>query len=228
VIGEVKALLRGDTDFIVGSLGRPSFQSLARYCLIISIGSAVYGSTLGLWRAPLQSFYTAIKFPLVIFLTCIGNGAVNGMLAQLLGSGFSFKQTAFALLMSFAIAATILGGFAPIALFVWFNTPPLESKAAILGHSIMLLMHVLVIALAGVIANWRLLELVRKMSGRNRTAGAVLFSWLTGNFFLGAQLAWSLRPFVGSPELAVRFFRDDPLRGNFYEAVWRALQHLFF
>jgi hypothetical protein len=227
VIKQVKALLRGDTDFIVYSLVRPSFRWLSWYCLIISIGSGVYGSTLGLWRAPLQSFYAAIKFPLVIFLTCTANGVVNGMLAQLLGSGLSFKQTALAILMSFAIAATILGGFAPITLFVWFNTPPLESKGAILGHSVMLLIHVLAIALAGLIATWRLLGLLRKMSGLGRTAGAVLFSWLAGNFFLGAQLAWTLRPFVGSPHLPVRFFRDDPLRGNFYEAVWRALRHLF-
>jgi len=25
----------------------------------------------------------------------------------------------------------------------------------------------------------------------------------------------------------VQFLRDDPLRGNFYEAVWHALQHVF-
>jgi hypothetical protein len=35
-----------------------------------------------------------------------------------------------------------------------------------------------------------------------------------------------LRPFVGSPGLVVQFLRDDPMRGNFYEAVWRALRHL--
>jgi hypothetical protein len=38
MIEEANALLRGDTDFIVGWLARPSFRSLARYCLIISIG----------------------------------------------------------------------------------------------------------------------------------------------------------------------------------------------
>ena len=59
------------------------------------------------------------------------------------------------------------------------------------------------------------------------TARAVLFSWLAGNLFLGAQLAWNLRPFIGSPRLTVQFLRDDPLRGNFYEAVWRAIRHLF-
>jgi hypothetical protein len=228
MIRRLQALMRGDADRIVELLGRADFRLLAEYSLIILSGAGLYGATVGLWRAPLQSIYTAIKFPLVIFLTCLGNGAINGMLAQILGSGFSFKQTALAILMSFAIAATILGGFAPITLFVWFNAPPLESKNAILGHSVMLLTHVFVIALAGVIANRRLLGLLRKMSGSNRTARAVLFSWLAGNLFLGAQLAWNMRPFIGSPTLAVQFLRDDPLHGNFYEAVWRAFRHIIF
>ena len=222
----LRSLLRGDADRMAEFLSRPSVRLLAEYSLIILIGAGLYGATLGVWRAPLQSFYTAIKFPLVIFLTCLGNGTINGMLAQILGSGFSFKQTALAILMSLAIAAVILGGFAPITLFVWFNAPPLESKNAILGHSVMLLTHVFAIALAGVIANRRLLGLLRKMSGSNRTARTVLFTWLAGNLFLGAQLAWNLRPFIGSPTLAVQFLRDDPLRGNFYEAVWSAFRHL--
>ena len=226
MISQLKLLLQGNADDIAVSVSQGSFRSLARYCLIILIGAGLYGATLGLWRAPLQSLYTAIKFPLVIFLTCLGNGAINGMLAQILGSGFSFKQTALAILMSFAIAAIILGGFAPVTLFVWFNAPPLESKNAILGHSVMLLTHVFAIALAGVIANRRLLGLLRKMGGSDAIARAVLFSWLAGNLFLGAQLAWNLRPSIGSPGLAVQFLRDDPLRGNFYEAVWRATRHL--
>jgi len=223
-----KALLRGDADCIAELIRQASFRLLAECSLIILIGAGVYGATLGLWRAPLQSVYTAIKLPLLLFLTCIGNGAINGMLAQIRGSGFSFKQTALAILMSFAIAAIILGSFAPITLFVWFNAPPLESTNAILGHSLMLLTHVFAIAVAGMIANRRLLGLLRKVSGSSATARAVLFCWLAGNLFLGAQLAWNLRPFIGSPTLAVQFLRDDPLRGNFYEAVWRAARHLLF
>jgi len=227
VIGRLKVLLRGDAGRIANWLQTPNLASLFAYCGVIASGSAIYGLTLGIWRAPLQSLYTAIKFPLLIFLTCVGNAVVNGMLAQILGSGLSFKQTSLAILMSFAIAAMILAGFSPITLFIWYNAPPLASQSAILGHSIMLLTHVLAIAFAGVIANRHLLELLRKISGRNATARAVLFSWLAGNLFLGAQLAWNLRPFIGSPTLAVQFFRDDPLRGNFYEAVWRAFRHLF-
>src|SRR5262249_1436230 len=112
-------------------------------------------------------------------------------------------------------------------LFVWFNAPPLDSKEAILGHSVMLLTHVFIIALAGIIANRQLLGLLRKISGSEKVARTVLFSWLAGNLFLVAQIAWTLRPFIGSPRLAIEFLRSDPLRGNFYEAVWRALRHLF-
>ena len=83
------------------------------------------------------------------------------------------------------------------------------------------------IAFAGVMANQRLFDLLRKISGSKATASTVLFAWLSGNLFLGAQLAWNLRPFIGAPTLQVQFLRDDPLRGNFYEAVWRAFQHLF-
>lgn len=227
MIDNLKTLLRGDAERIAGWLREPFPTSLIFCCSVIAIGAALYGFTLGLWRAPLQAGYTAIKFPLLIFLTCGGNAVLNGMLAQLLGSGLSFKQTSLAILMSFAIAAVILAGFSPITLFVLWNAPPLGSTTAVLGHSVMLLTHVLVIAFAGVIANRRLLELLRKMSGSQTTARAVLFSWLSGNLFLGAQLAWNLRPFIGSPTLAVEFLRDDPLRGNFYEAVWHALRHLF-
>ena len=137
VSNQLKALLRGDVDRLCEFLGKPTASALAGYAGVVLIGSGVYGFTLGLWRAPLQALYTAIKFPLVIFLTCLGNGAINGMLAQILGSGLSFRQTAVAILMSFAIAAIILAGFAPLTLFVWFNAPPLDSKGAILGHSVM-------------------------------------------------------------------------------------------
>ena len=225
MIEHFKTLLRGEVHAV--SLKQPGLRWFATYCLAIVLGSSVYGATIGLWRAPLQSAFTAIKFPLLIFLTCVGNGAVNGMLAQLFGSGLSFRQTVLAILMSFAIAAMILGVLSPITLFVLYNAPPLGSANAIVGHSMMLLTHVFAIAFAGIMANRRLLSLLQRMPGCDTTARAVLFSWLGGNLFLGAQLAWNLRPFIGSPGLAVQFLRDDPLRGNFYEAVWRAFRHLF-
>jgi hypothetical protein len=55
----------------------------------------------------------------------------------------------------------------------------------------------------------------------------VLFAWLAGNLFLGSQLSWILRPFIGQPSLPVEFFRTTALHGNFYENVFRAVLQIF-
>jgi hypothetical protein len=214
VINRLKILLGGDPEKIRQWLEESNLRCTAVCTLVVLIGSGLYGFTVGLWRAPLQALYTAIKFPLLIFLTCAGNALLNCLLAQLLGSGLSARQTSLAILMSFALT------------FVLYNTPPLASQATLLGHSIILLVHVFFIACAGVIANHRLYRLLEKVSPTRAIARQVLAGWLGGNFLLGSQLAWVLRPFIGSPGLAIEFLRQDPLRGNFYEAVFRALRHL--
>ena len=226
MIALARMLLRGDavaTEQRLRAFDRTTAMQLA---LIILIGCGLYGVTVGIWRAPVQAGYTAAKFPLLIFLTCAGNALLNGMFAQLLGSGLSFRQTSLAILMSFATAALVLGALSPITLFVIANAPPLASSRAVAGHSVTLLMHVAVIAYAGVLGNRRLFRLVERVSGDRATALRVMLSWLAGNLLLGAQLAWVMRPFIGSPHIPVQFLRDEPLRGNFYEAVFRALTHL--
>ncbi len=225
---QLKTLLRGNEDEMRILLLEPGVRWAVFCSLVILLGTGIYGSTIGLWRAPLQSLYTAIKFPLLIFLTCAGNASLNGMLAQLHGSGLSFRQTSLAILTSFAITAAILGALSPVSFFILYNAPPLASSTALMGHSLSPLSHVFLIACAGIIANRRLFRLLVRASGERRAAGTVLLSWLGGNFLLGSQLAWILRPFIGSPGLAIEFLRPDPLRGNFYEAVGRAFQHLIF
>ncbi|MFL6599397.1 MAG: hypothetical protein ACJ8KF_15760, partial [Chthoniobacterales bacterium] len=66
MIARLQVLLRGDADRMAESVSRAGFESIAQFSLIILMGAGVYGATLGLWRGPLQAFYTAIKFPLVI------------------------------------------------------------------------------------------------------------------------------------------------------------------
>jgi hypothetical protein len=42
---------------------------------------------------------------------------------------------------------------------------------------------------------------------------------------VGTQMAWSLRPFVGSPDLEFEVFRAGS-EGNFYKAVWTSIVNL--
>jgi predicted membrane-bound spermidine synthase len=197
------------------------------FFIVIVPGSSAYGAAMGFWRETLQSCYTAAKFPLVVMLTAFGNALLNGMLAPLFGLNIGFRQSFFAILMSFATASAILGAFSPLAMFLVWNTPPIATGARdFSSHSVMLLTHVTAIAFAGVAANLRLLQLLQKLSGSRTIGWKTLLAWLTGNLFLGSQLSWILRPFVGSPGLPVEFLRSDALHGNFYEAVFRAAKHL--
>jgi hypothetical protein len=130
--------------------------------------------------------------------------------------------------MSFTITAVILGACSPLIYFMVWNFPPLDTTNTATNATYGLLLESLVaiIALAGIIGNVRLLQLLRQLSGNGISARRTLVAWLAGNLLLGSQLAWILRPFVGSPGLPVEFLRSNPFDSNFFEALWMHLQHL--
>jgi len=151
------------------------------------------------------------------------------MLAPLLGLNLGFRQALMLVLMSFTIAAAVLGSFAPIVFFIVWNTPSLagQTHVPMAAYNFVQLTQVVVIAFAGVAANVRLFRVLHSLSDSSRVARKILFAWLVGNLFLGSQLCWILRPFIGSPVLPVEFFRPNAFQGNFYETVFRAIGHLF-
>ena len=187
--------------------------------LVIILGTSVYGLTIGLWRSPLQAFYVSLKLPLLIFLTTGCNAVLNWFVSLMIGAQFSFIRTLKYQLISYAIASIILLSFVPVSLFFLWSTPPLSEEAS-MGHSFITLLHVCLIAIAGVVANIKLFHLLRTHLPKAKLAQWILFSWLVGNMFLGCQLSWTLRPFIGAPTLEVQFFRPNPLKGNFYIDVY--------
>ena len=202
---------------------------MAFYITIILVGAGLYGACLGIWRAPRMAVYTGIKFPLIILLTTLGNALLNGMLAPLFGLNLRFRESLVAILMSFAIAAAILGSLSPLLYFVVWNMPEMVPGSPVTGsaYAAFQLSQVAAIAGAGIAANVRLMQFLRRISGDVVVARKVLFAWLAGNLFLGSQLTWILRPLFGAPFLPVEFLRPNALEGNFYETVFRALIHLF-
>jgi hypothetical protein len=225
--GQLGVLLRGELEPMAAWLGRWSARRFVLHVAVIVIGAGLYGAAMGSWRDPQQALYVAAKFPLIILLTTLGNGLLNGMLAPLLGLNIPPRQSAAAILMSFVIASAILGAFSPLIAFLVWNAPPM-SPEAISGsaYSAIKLTHVAVIAFAGTAGNVRLFQLLARLGGSRAVALRVLLAWLAVNLFLGSQLSWILRPFIGAPALPVEFFRASALHGNFYENVFRSLQQI--
>ncbi|HLX63167.1 MAG TPA: hypothetical protein VKX17_17990 [Planctomycetota bacterium] len=225
---QVPVLLRGESVPIAAWVERWSTRRVLLYVSVIFMGAGLYGASMGWWRDPRQALYVAIKFPLIILLTTLGNALLNGMLAPLLGLNLRFTQSLQAILMSFTIASAILGAFSPLIGFLVWNVQPMRPGAQIPVQTYLSiqLTHVTAIAFAGVAANLRLMQLLNRLSSNASAARRVLFSWLAGNLFLGSQLVWILRPFIGSPFLEVQFLRPNAFQGNFYESVYYSIRHL--
>lgn len=217
-------LLRGEPEFVRAWTDARGMAQPLSAVAIICVGAGLYGAAMGWWRAPLQGLFVAIKFPMIILLTALGNALLNAMLAPLLGLNITLRQTVQAILLSFAIAAIILGAFSPLIAFLVWNVPAMSAEIVrSTTYSVIQLTHVAVIAFAGVTANVRLFRLLASLGGNAAVAHRVLFAWLAGNLLLGTQLTWILRPFIGSPVLPVEFLRPTAFQGNFYETVFRAV-----
>jgi hypothetical protein len=223
---EISQLLRGEAEAISDWSQRWSAGRFILHLAVIVAGSGLYGATMGGWRAPEQALFVAIKFPLIILLVTAGNALINGLLAPLLGLNIRFSQTFSVIVMSFTVTSAVLGAFSPVIAFLIWNAPSMGSKGSQATYCLILLAHVAVIALAGITGNVRLLQLLVRLSRNRAIAMRVLGAWMTGNLFLGTQLTWILRPFIGSPTLPVEFLRADAFHGNFYETVFRSIQKI--
>ena len=53
----------------------------------------------------------------------------------------------------------------------------------------------------------------------------LLYIWILLFGFVGTQLAWTLRPFFGSPGMKFSLYRE--IDGNFYAEIFRTISHLF-
>ena len=61
--------------------------------------------------------------------------------------------------------------------------------------------------------------------GERPASMTLLYVWILLFGFVGTQLAWTLRPFIGSPGEPFQVFRE--IDGNFYVDIVRSIGHLF-
>jgi hypothetical protein len=222
--GAWRAWCAGDGTYLERGLAGRRVRLIA--VATVLLGWGLYGYALGFWRSPLQGWYVAIKLPLVVLATLVSTGFLNGMLGALLGAGTGFRESLLMILISFALAGLIVGSLAPLAFFMVLNAPPPGSPEAARSYSGFMVIHTLIIAYAGIISNLKLLGLLRRYAETRGAALRVLISWLAANLFVGGQVFWVFRPYFGQPSLPVQFLRDNPMEGNFYEALWWSLRTL--
>jgi hypothetical protein len=200
-------------------LGWRELFSLVAFVVFVC---GVYGAVLAGWRSPRLSLYVAIKLPILFLGTTVVVAAFNWMTASLLGSGLSFRTTVLVVFASMTMGCWILLCLVPVALFFLLSGVSYTGTHDDLryAHNAILMTHILILALAGVAGNAALLKGLRLTVRQRCPVMGLWVLWLIAFAFVGCQMSWILRPFVGSPFYPVDFMRPDCLDRNFYEFVF--------
>ena len=124
------------------------------------------------------------------------------------------------ILSGFFVFSTISLSFAPIVIFFMITSD---------NYSFIKLLHVAIFLFSGIFAVKTITEgLTFSCEKKNiyPKLGMKIFKiWVVILAFVSSQLAWSLRPFVGSRDLPQELFRTK--QSNFYVAVMQSAASLF-
>jgi hypothetical protein len=184
------------------------------YGAVMGATNLLQGSTLPINLELAQIAITAIKVPVLYLLTLLIVFPPIYVSNAFVGGRFSFHRMFALLISSVAISVTILASMATVAFFFALTTR---------SYDFIKLLHVLFFVYSGAAGLDYLRRCVHEVStaaGR-KTPLRVFAMWLLLYMFVGTQLAWVLRPFVGSPNEQFQVFR--PRSGNFYESVMHSL-----
>jgi hypothetical protein len=184
--------------------------------LLLGIAAAgcLYGSAMGsfacdsLPRAKLI-LYASVKVPLLLLATtliCLPGFFVLNTLA---GLRRTFTRALRAIFAGQAGVALSLAAQSPLILFMY---------ASGIDHDTALLANGATFACATAIGQLVLRAHYRDLILAHSAHRVMLFAWICLYTFVGIQMGWLLRPFVGSPDRAVTFFREEPF-SNAYVVV---------
>ena len=187
-------------------------------CAVMIAGAALYGAVLGMWHGAELSLYVALKLPLVLLLTSALSVIFAWTAARVLGLPLGLGQVAVLTFLALAVAGLLLASLAPVAWLFTFCAPAPGTQART-AHNLLYLMHTAFVGgcgLAGTAALWRAMQ---RLGAPLRNVRAVYLLWVVTYALVGGEVAWVLRPFVGSVYVPVVFLREDALDGNVYEFI---------
>jgi hypothetical protein len=156
-----------------------------------------------------QVVYSAVKVPLLLLATFLVGFCSFFVLNTLFGLRRDFVQAVRALLATQAGLAIILASLAPFTA-LWYASSG--------DYSAAVRFNLLMFAVASLAAQWLLRGYYRPLIRRNRKHRWMLWTWMLIYAFVGIQMAWGLRPFVGAPGARVQFFRAGAWENAYVEA----------
>ncbi|RPI01521.1 MAG: hypothetical protein EHM72_06245 [Calditrichaeota bacterium] len=193
---------------------------IVNHLLLLLIFSMVYGAIMGSYNGWLQSLSSAVKMPMLFLLIILICFPAFFVIQTVLGSKLTISQMISIILIGFVFMTCIMVSFSTIVAFFMITGD---------NYAFIKLLHVGIIVIAGFFGMRAIVEALKysceKKNIYPKTGVQVFKVWILILAFVGAQLSWSLRPFIGTKDIPFQLLRQKG--GNFYVDVLKSMAGIF-
>jgi hypothetical protein len=197
-------------------LGRKLRYSLATLLTL----SALYGAMAGAYSGALQAISAGVKLPLLFLASFAVCFPAFFVVQVLLGSRLKLLQLAVLVAGALSLTTVLLAAFIPIPAFFLITGA---------NYYFQHLLHIAIVFVCGLFGMYALHDglavVCEKRGVYPRKALTIVRVWAVIFGFVGVQMAWNLRPFLGDRNQPFQVF--GRYEGNFYAAVIYSVKKLF-
>ena len=201
------------------SASRSVRSSLPTWLMLLAVITGfglLYGAVMGAFEVrPQQMLYSAAKVPFLLFTAFALSLPSYFVIGSLLGLRADLLESSRRLLGAQAASTVVLASLAPFIAFLY---------ASNLGYDASKIANGVMFGVAAICGQVVLRRLFADLIANDRRHLYLLRGWLVMYAFIGVQMAWVLRPFVGNPAMTPTFFRQGAW-GNAYEELARAFMN---
>ena len=213
----IETILRNRHQFFVEVREGIELSAKMRAMLVSSIAFfALYGAVMGSTHSLWQTLSSAAKLPALFLATLVVCSPTLYFFNLIFGSNQSLTQNFALILTAITVTAVLLLSFTPIVLFFLLTTN---------SYQLFKLLNVGCFTISGIVGVIFLSQGMRVVSagGSEGTSARqnVVRVWILVYAFVGSQMAWTLRPFIGAPSMKFELFRQ--LGGNFYANIFASI-----
>jgi hypothetical protein len=220
LLKEVFNVFQDKESFFTEIDEKKSKQLIIKQLLIVCLFGLIYGIVMGSYQGLVQAGVAGLKLMILFILSLLICFPSFYIIQLVLGSKMSFRQMIIIILSGFVLASTITLSFAPIIIFFLLTGS---------NYHFLQLLHVAIFIFSGVFGMKLMIDALKyaceKKNIYPQIGVTVLKVWIVILAFVGIQLSWNLRPFLGDKNEEFKLFRK--YEGNFYTAVVYSVEQLF-
>ncbi|MCX7046340.1 MAG: hypothetical protein NTX50_12750 [Candidatus Sumerlaeota bacterium] len=172
-----------------------------------------YGPSMGLFRGYYPALASGLKLPFLFILTLLICFPPFYAINCLYGPHLRFRQCLRLMLIATSANAAALASYALVSYFLTLTSTKQD-------YNFLVMNHVAIFGLAGIAS---LMVIVLVFRATHKRLGRpirplVVLAWGGLYAFVGTQMAWTLRPWIGDWSVTYVFLRRHG--GSFIESVW--------